>query len=81
MTECTSCGAEIWWATTEGGKSMPIDIIPHPMGPMVVVEQPAGFAGNPSVRRVTAANPPPPDVARFMPHHVTCPQSKKWRMG
>lgn len=32
MATCKSCGAEIVWAKTPAGKSMPLDADPHPDG-------------------------------------------------
>lgn len=78
---CRSCRAEIVWATTEQGKSMPVDLAPVDHGNVYYIDQGA----MPRVR--VLADPQPTleedadsaDGLRYVSHFATCPQADGWR--
>jgi hypothetical protein len=79
MATCRSCGAAIWWATTEAGKSIPIDPDPTEGGNVKLV---GGTTGDPGIRQVVVLGPD--DARRFtgalyVSHFVTCSQADDWR--
>jgi len=73
MSTCRSCGAPILWATTEWGKSIPLDPEPY-QG-----DSPSGLF----VLRGRVAMAVPPDAFPEEPHYVThfatCPDAGDWR--
>jgi hypothetical protein len=66
MAACSSCGARIFWAKTEKGKSIPIDYDPRPDGNL-------WFYCDVVYPRVM------PGAMRFVAHFATCPNAKKHR--
>ncbi len=76
---CRSCGADIVWAITKGGKRMPVDAEPNPAGN---VELTVGRSD--SIPWATVHSQPPGmfddwvDRAH-MPHFATCPDGESWR--
>jgi hypothetical protein len=83
MATCRSCGAAIWWATTEAGKSIPIDPNPDKENPEGAnVKFVAATTGDPGIRRAVVLGPD--DARRFtgalyVSHFVTCSQADEWR--
>lgn len=68
-TECTSCGADIFFRYTEGGKRMPLDREP-------VTEPAQGtyvLSGDRHCRAATAMFDPGP---YYMNHWATCPTAR-----
>lgn len=70
MTTCRSCGAEIFWAQTKGGKAMPLDVVPREDGNVKVIGGSAFVEG---------ARQPLAPGARYVSHFATCPNSVKHR--
>jgi hypothetical protein len=67
MSTCGSCGAEIFWARTVNGKSIPLEYATAatPKGNIYVEED---------VARVV-----PSGTGAFISHFVTCPASRVYR--
>lgn len=77
MATCrgSSCSAEIIWAITERGRSMPVDAEPDPDGNVEVTYDDLGRA-----HAVVHGQPPMMvDGELHMPHFVTCPNVAEWR--
>ena len=73
MSRCRSCGAPIMWATSERGKSIPLDPEPY-RG-----DSPAGLF---VLRGRTAIAITPdafPDEPRFVSHFATCSHPERHR--
>lgn len=66
MSACPSCGAEVVWATTESGKSMPVDPEPVEGGNLWLRD----IGGGLTVRVVGSRE----GVLRHRPHFATCPK-------
>lgn len=70
MADCSSCGAEILWATTKADKRMPLDVAPTDKGTHVFV--------NGQTWKAT-----PQDLALlrplYTPHWATCPSAAEHR--
>lgn len=78
MSRCRSCDAEIFWATSQSGKAMPLNAKPDPFGNVKIYGRPAAcsavvLAGS-DLEAARADG-----VRLFMPHHATCPQGGAWR--
>lgn len=76
MSKCKSCGADIIWLPTEGGKNMPCDAKPIPY-----TEDPAGnltLVTNDG-RVVKARADLNSDNVGYTSHFATCPDANKWR--
>lgn len=74
MAACRSCGAEIEWARTEKGKSMPLDADPVKGGNIVVESRVATDHGMaPLAKYVTAGE------GDRVSHFATCPEAKEHR--
>ncbi len=75
---CKSCGASIWWARTERGKSIPLDALPDPAGNITLELQPRG-------ERVAVVHGPlalamlPEGVKRWKTHFVGCKSAAQHR--
>lgn len=72
---CRSCKAEIFWASTEKGKAIPIDYAPTERGNVVIIA-PADpreplVASMDVMRR--ASGP------RYVAHFATCAHADQWR--
>ena len=76
MSNCRSCGAEIWWAKAQGkSKDMPLDSEPCDEGNIVYVD-----AGQVRVFKTAMdAERAYPGEKRFLSHFVTCKDATKWR--
>lgn len=70
MAACRSCGASIFWAMTESGKSMPIDQRPDPNGNIVLDENNVAAVMAPAEAR---------GRRRFTSHFATCPNANQHR--
>ncbi len=75
MPTCRSCPASILWATTEKGRSMPVDAEPHPDGNVEITYDELGRP------HAVVHGQPPMMVAGtlHMPHFATCPNAAEWR--
>lgn len=62
-SKCRGCGAEIYWAKTEGLKPIPLD---PPKKLYVKIRK----AGNDMIVKM---------LDTYMPHHATCPEVEKFR--
>jgi hypothetical protein len=75
MPTCRSCPAAILWATTEKGRSMPVDAEPDPDGNVEITYDDAGRA-----HAVVHGQPPMVTAGKLhMPHFATCPKADEWR--
>lgn len=70
MATCKSCGKQIFWAKTVGGKMMPIDAEADEKGQLVVDNGVARFVSDAPTSR---------HRARHNSHFVTCPNADKHR--
>lgn len=71
VTACRSCKARVIWATTGGGKPIPLDADPVADGNVRLDN---------GVALILAADVDlPAGVARYLPHFVTCPDAPAWR--
>lgn len=73
MTTCKGCGAEIRWAKTKNGKSIPLDAEPNSEGNVVFEESDTAYGV------AVVLGPAEAALARsrgmvWMPHHATCPK-------
>lgn len=71
-TPCLSCGARIFFARTEKGKSMPLDAEPVPDGNIVLRDGVVNYLTGPEMDM-------PTDRPRYKSHYATCPQAGQWR--
>ena len=76
MSKCKSCGAEIIWVPTVGGKNMPCDPTPIPYresqeGKHTIVTSDG--------RVVKAKVDLTSDTFGYTSHFATCPNADKWR--
>ena len=80
MSRCSSCGAEITWAMTTAGRSIPIDTKPVPDG-NVTLHVP--HAGGTPIAVVIPKDQGTLDTGidedRYVAHFVSCPDSDQWR--
>jgi hypothetical protein len=68
VSVCKSCGAQIRWAKTEAGKTIPLDPEPTLNGNVVL-----DHAGVAHVRHAGVGG------ARYVSHFATCPFAKQHR--
>ena len=73
--KCRSCGASIFWGRTEAGRSMPVDVGPHPEGRVVLYDR----GGSVIARALKRGEEPKPGEVTRRPHHMTCPHAGAWR--
>jgi hypothetical protein len=73
MSQCRSCSAEIRWVFTAMGGRIPLDAEPVADGNIVLRGHTAHV--------IKADTVVPPGEPRYMPHHATCPDAKRWRTG
>ncbi len=76
-TRCRSCEAPVFWAVTDGGKRMPVDLQPEDDGNLVIVGM-----GPDDAARVTVVEPSAPmlgDPPRYRSHFATCPNADHHR--
>ena len=81
MAKCKTCGAEIVWIKTGGGKNMPCDarLIKYkedPLGPNYLVT-----ASGKLVRCRYLGTEGIPDGLGRIPHWATCPNASQHRRG
>lgn len=76
LKECTgrTCKAQIFFAITQKGKKIPLDVAPNPEGSFVVEEN---HPDTPLAIWHTKA--PREGMERFMQHHATCPDVESFR--
>lgn len=72
---CRSCTAPIVWATTEGGKSMPVDAGLVDDGNVVLQTAPTGTVLAHVLDQAGLFD----DGPRHVAHFVTCPDGDTWR--
>ena len=70
MSACRACGAEIRWAKTTKGKSIPLDYDSSPSGNVTLDN---------GVATVHGRNDDIAGQVRWTPHHATCPNWGKRR--
>jgi hypothetical protein len=78
VSVCRSCRASIRWATTLGGKPMPLDAIPAVNGNVRVTPSLDGF------RAVVLAGAALTEAHAagerlYYPHHGSCTHGKQWQ--
>lgn len=69
------CGAAIFWAQTEAGRSMPVDAEPTPDGNVVLYDR----GGSVCARVLKKGEEPGPLEKRRRPHWMTCPNAAQHR--
>lgn len=74
--KCSSCGAEILWASSVNGKSMPLNLAPDSNGRIVL--SPPEDPREPMVARLLRKDEQAP-MPRFTSHFATCPQAAEHR--
>jgi hypothetical protein len=74
VSNCKSCGASIYWATTELNKAAPIDAEPDPAGQWVMVMR----AGKVRVLKYDPIKHGASAVRRTS-HFATCPNANQHR--
>lgn len=72
---CRSCGALIYWATTDKGRSMPIDATPCPEGNVLLTRRGEAL----KARVLAAGEEVEPGRNRWVSHYATCEQADQWR--
>lgn len=79
--KCRSCGRAVIWAVTAKGKRIPLDAEPNVRGNIIVKETQAIVNGHAETQLAAEQVAPLFDAkqSRYMPHHATCPDAKKWR--
>ncbi|MBL8824870.1 MAG: hypothetical protein JNJ77_19950 [Planctomycetia bacterium] len=73
VSQCRSCGAQIYWVQTVLGRNMPVDAIPVDDGNVIFIDQKAHV--------IRAGEEVPEDARRYVSHFSTCAQAKKHRKG
>lgn len=74
--DCRACGAKMIWTVTVKGNPQPFDVEPVDGGDFILVKR---KDESPLALSMTHIEPASRDilneskVARFMPHHATCP--------
>ena len=77
---CASCQAEIIWARTNAGKSMPLDLEPNESGTMILVLRHAEGGGViVGCFYKKAGEPVKPGEKRRTSHFSTCPNAQQHR--
>ncbi|WP_328465495.1 hypothetical protein OHA21_43740 [Actinoplanes sp. NBC_00393] len=76
IANCRSCSAPIVWATSSGGRSMPVDAEPVEDGNVELAERPGLFIG-PVATVLTGPSLFGGPLRK--PHFATCPQAEMWR--
>lgn len=77
--KCSSCGANITWAETNGGKSIPVDRHPSLDGGNVVLGPPADPRDPPVAILISKKRPREPGELAHLSHFATCPDAVAWR--
>ncbi|GIF08688.1 hypothetical protein [Actinoplanes siamensis] len=76
ITACRSCNAPIIWATSRGGKAMPVDAEPTEDGNVELAERPGLFVG-PVATVLTGPSLLGGPLREA--HFTTCPDADRWR--
>jgi len=76
IANCRTCQAPIIWATSSGGKRMPVDAEPVPDGNVELTLQPGAFVG-PVAAVLTG--PSLFEKPLRTAHFTTCPDAEQWR--
>jgi hypothetical protein len=76
MVRCRSCGARIFWATTDRGKAMPIDVEPAAEGN---VRLRWSSEGTPLVTVLTNGQREEHRGELYQAHFRSCPDADRWR--
>lgn len=76
IATCRSCQAPIIWATSKGGKAMPVDAEPVDDGNVVLDERPGEYVG-PVASVLTGPSLLGGPLRKA--HFTTCPQAAQWR--
>lgn len=79
MAACRSCAAEILWAKTVAGKSMPLDAEPHPDGNITL----GHIGGEECAIVVTGAERAAVQIEGrplYRSHFATCPNADEHRV-
>ncbi len=81
VVKCRSCGAAIIWAITARGVRMPLDAMPDPAkgNQIIELDAPEGIDGPQTWRCRAASMLLDAGQDRYMPHHATCPDGRRWR--
>lgn len=76
---CRSCGAQVIWCETAGGRAMPVDAVPVPGGNIAIGTRPLQRGpGRPLVSTVAKELAFGRRDLRKS-HFATCAQASKWR--
>lgn len=76
QSECRSCKAPIFWATTsQMGRKVPVDVEPRSDGNIIIEGDPSDDNG--VAKYIEADNPY--TGPRYVSHFATCPQAKTWK--
>jgi hypothetical protein len=78
MSNCRSCGAEVIWTSTRGGKTMPVDAEPHPDGTVALTYDPL-HDGIVVAEVLGPLEAMASDDPLHRSHFATCPHADDWR--
>lgn len=76
---CRSCGAPIFWAETEQGKSMPVDKDPRPDGNLALWFRGNGTPNPKLIVRHYDERAEAQGANRYSSHFASCAQAGSWR--
>lgn len=79
LDACRTCAAPIVWATTEDGKSMPVDGPFTPGGNVVLSAPTTNVPSEPVIAVVLDQDGLFGDGPRRVSHFATCPDADTWR--
>jgi hypothetical protein len=71
MSTCRTCEADILWARTRAGESIPVDAVPRPDGTLVLHGEPPN--------RLALPRLPLDSEPFYASHFATCPNADKFR--
>lgn len=75
MNHCRSCGADVLWAKTDAGKSMPLDPEPVDDGNVLLYRTPEGLRAV----VMSKGDHVPDNASRHKTHFATCPNAERHR--
>jgi hypothetical protein len=78
MSRCRSCGAQILWAFTPKGKTIPVEVVPSPKGNLRLFRDYNGQGDN-RVEYVSGSELNREAGVLYVSHFVTCPNAEAWR--
>lgn len=78
-SNCRSCGAPIYWAHTENGKPIPVDVAPAHDGNVLLTLNRATGQLKAEVYGAKNRHNIPPGRNRYKSHFATCPDRDDWR--